>query len=112
MAKHEIEPFVWQHNLNQLSVELEEKIAYVEVNGAHFGDELENFEMQLMKISYDDNNDILEIMFDQLNHLIESPLMICFELHQNILEKVEILDDNDNKNTIIFSDTFSLTNRE
>ena len=109
MAKHEIEPFDWQYKLNQLSIELEKKVANVEVTGANFEDGLENCELQLIKLSYDNHNDILEIMFDQFNHLIESPLSICFQQHQDILESIEIFDDDDNKNVIVFIDPFLVT---
>lgn len=112
MAKYEIEPFDWEYKLNQLSIELKNKVANVEVTGENFGDELENCEMQLIKVSYDNQNDIIEIMFDQLNHLMESPLMICFQQHQDILESIAIYDNNDNKNVILFNDPFSLVNHE
>ena len=110
MAKYEIEPFDWQYKLDQLSIELENKVANVEVTGVNFGDELENCEMQLMKVSYDNYNDIIEVIFDQVNHLIEAPLMICFQQHQDTLVAIEIFDDDDNKNIIIFNDRYSLTN--
>ena len=104
MAKYEIEPFDWQYKLNQLSTDLEKKVANVEVTGANFDGELENCEMQLIKLFYDNHNDIVEITFDQLRHLIASPLSICFHQHQNILESIEIFDDDDNKNIILFID--------
>jgi hypothetical protein len=106
MAKYEIEPFDWQYKLNQLSANLEKKVANVEVTGANFEGELENYEMQLIKLSYDNHYDIIEVMFDQANHLIESPLSICFHQHQDILESIDIFDDNDNKNIIVFIDPF------
>jgi hypothetical protein len=106
MAKYEIEPFDWQYKFNQLSIELEKKVANVEVTGANFEDGLENCEMQLIKLSYDNHYDIIEVKFDQANHLIESPLSICFHQHQDILESIEIFDDDDNKNIILFIDPF------
>lgn len=112
MAKYEIEPFDWQYKLKKLSIELENKMTHVEVTGVNFGDLLENREMQLIKLAYDNHNDIVVIIFDQLNHLIESPLMICFQQHQNILESIEIFDEYDNKNIIIFTDPFLVTNHE
>jgi c-di-AMP phosphodiesterase-like protein len=112
MAKYEIEPFDWQYKLNQLSIELKKKVAYVEVTGENFDDELENCEMLLMKISYDNYSDIMENMFDQLNHLIASPLSICFHQYQDTLESIEIFDNNDNKNTIVFIEPFLVTNYE
>jgi hypothetical protein len=112
MAKYEIEPFDWQYKLNKLSTELEKELISVEVTGNNFGNELENCEMQLMKVSYDNDNDIIEIIFDQLNHIIKSPLSICFHQHQDILESIEIFDDNDNKNTLVFINPLLMTNNE
>jgi hypothetical protein len=112
MEKYEIEPFDWHYKLNQLSIELKNKVANVEVTGENFGDELENCEMHLMKVSYDNQNDILEVMFDELNHLIESPLMICFQQHQDIIEAIVIYDNNDNKNVIFFNGPSPLMNYE
>jgi len=108
MSKLEIEPFDWQYKLNQLSTALAKKVTNVEVTGLSFGDELENREMQLMTLAYDNDNDILEILFDRSNNLIESPLMICFQQHQSKIESIEIYDDNDNKNVILFNDPFLL----
>jgi hypothetical protein len=112
MAKYEIEPFDWQYKLNQLSTDLGKKVANVEVTGANFEGELENYEMQLTKLFYDTHNDIVEITFDQIKHLVESPLSICFHQHQNILESIEIFDDDDNKNIILFIDPFLVSNYE
>ena len=112
MAKYEIEPFDWQYKLNQLSTDLERKVANVEVTGVNFECELENCEMQLTKLFYDNQNDIVEITFDQLKHLIESPLSICFHQHQDILESIEIFDDDDNKNIIFFIDPFLVSDYE
>ena len=109
MAKYEIEPFDWQYKLNQLSIDLEKKVATVEVTGAKFDRELDNCEMQLTKLLYDNHSDIVEITLDQLKHLIESPLSICFHQHQDILESIEIFDDDDNKNTILFIDPFLMS---
>jgi hypothetical protein len=106
MAKYEIEPFDWQYKLNQLSTDLEKKVANVKVTGAKFDGELESCEMQLTKLFYDNHNDNVEITFDQLKHLIEAPLSICFHQHQDILESIEIFDDDDNKNIILFIDPF------
>jgi hypothetical protein len=97
MSKIAIEPFDWQYKLNQLSTALEKKVTNVEVTGLSFGDELANREMRLMTLAYDNDNDILEILFDRSNHLIES---------------IEIYDDNDNKNIILFNDPFSLYNHD
>ena len=112
MAIYEIVPFDWQYKLDQLSMDLEKKEVNVEVSGANFNNRLENCEMQLVKLSYDNHNDIVEIVFDQSNHLIVSPLTICFHQHQDILESIEIFDDNDNKNTIVFIEPFLVTNYE
>lgn len=112
MTTYEIQPFDWQYKLEQLSIALENTMINVEVTGVSFGVQLENREMQLIKLSYDNNKDIIEIIFDQLNHVIESPLSICFQQHQNILETIEIFDDNNNKNIIVFIDPFLVSNYE
>lgn len=112
MIIYEIKPFDWQYKLEQLSIGLENTMINVEVTGVNFGEQLENREMQLIKLSYDNDKDIIEIIFDQLNHVIESPLSICFQQHQNILETIDIFDDNDNKNIIEFIDPFLVSNYE
>lgn len=110
MTKYEIEPFDWQYKLNKLSLELKNKVANVEITGVNFGNEYEGCEMQLLKLSYDKHNDTIEIIFDQFNHLIASPLSICFQQQQDILEAIEIFDDNDNKNIIAFIEPFLVIN--
>ncbi len=106
MKIYEVEPFDWQYKLEQLSIVLENTMINVEVTGGNFAGTLEKREMQLIKLSYDSNKDIIELTFDQLNHSIESPLSICFYQHRNILETIEIFDDNNNKNLIFFTDPF------
>jgi hypothetical protein len=110
MAKYEIEPFDWQYKLNQLSLELKSKKANVEVIGETFGNEYEGREMQLLKLYYDKQNDTIEIKFDQCNHLIESPLSVSFQQHQDILEEIEIVDDNNENNIIEFIEPFLVIN--
>jgi hypothetical protein len=112
MIKYEIEPFDWQYKLDQLSIALENKVAHVKVTGLNLENQIGKSEMKLTKLSYDNHNDILELMFEQLNHLIEAPLTICFQQQQNILEAIEIFDDNANKTIIVFSDPFLVTHHQ
>ncbi len=113
MAKYEIEPFDWQYKLNQISLGLKRKeVVNVEVTGVSFGNENESSEMQLFKLSYDKSKDTIEIIFDQFNHLIESPLSVCFQHHQDILEAIEIVDDDNNNNIIAFTEPFLVINVE
>lgn len=102
MTSYELEPFDWQYRLGQLSVVLRENRTYVEIAGESFADHLENSAIVLKKLSYDYDSDCVEIMLGQSNHMIESPLTISFQQHNDILEAIEILDDNVKKHIIVF----------
>ncbi|MEW6981220.1 DUF5335 family protein [Colwelliaceae bacterium 6471] len=92
MAIHKIEPDNWQQKLNQMSAVLENKITNIEVAGLDIGDQTEAESITLRGFAYDPKSDIVEIIFDELDHNISSPTAIYYSEERGLIDAIEIVD--------------------
>jgi Family of unknown function (DUF5335) len=82
----------WQSYCDRMSKGLLGKQAEIEVTGLPFGDQVAANWLPLLGITYDPNDDLLEIALDGLDHLIQHPREISVEDGIEGLSAMEIVD--------------------
>ena len=90
----------WRPFLDFLSKLLEAKEAEIEVASLAFGDRQQAKWPPLIGITYDPNDDIVEIALEGLDHKIHRPREIYLQNGGAALESIEILDADGGKQII------------
>jgi hypothetical protein len=82
----------WRPFLDALSKLLEAKVAEIEVASLHLGDQVQAEWVQLIGITYDPNDDIVEVALDGLDHMIPRPREIYVDDNVGGMTSLEIVD--------------------
>jgi hypothetical protein len=90
----------WRSYFDQISKALAGERALVEIEGLMFGDRLQARCLPLIGIIYDSKADVLEIAMEGLDHLIHRPREIFVSEGTEGLERVDIVDDGQQKQNV------------
>jgi len=82
----------WRAYFDQLSKVLAGERALVEIEGLALGDRIQARSLPLIGITYDGNDDILEIAMEGLDHLIHRPREILVSEGAEGLERLDVID--------------------
>jgi len=92
MTTRKLEKAEWRPFFDAVSKLLEAKVAEVEVASLDLGDQVQAEWLPLLGITYDPNDDIVEIALEGLDHMIYKPREIYLENGGGGLASVEIVD--------------------
>lgn len=95
MAIARLEKEEWQAYFDTVSKVLVGRRAEVEVDALSLGSQIEAEWLQLLGISYDPRNDVLEIALDGLKHLVERPREIYVDRDALALTSFEVVAGDD-----------------
>jgi hypothetical protein len=96
MATTKLDKAAWQKTFDQLSKsQLVGKEVDIEVTGLEIGDQVEQEWIQLLGISYDPRNDLIEILVEGLDHLISRPREVWVDHGPAGLVSMEVIDADD-----------------
>jgi hypothetical protein len=87
---------------------LEGKQAEIEVASLRLGDQVEAEWLPLLGITYDPNDDVVEVALEGLDHLIPKPLEIYVEDGVEGIAALEVVDGDDEKQIIKLRDPLML----
>lgn len=87
---------------------LEGKQAEIEVASLRLGDQIGAQWLPLIGITYDPNDDIVEVALEGLDHLITQPREVYLEDGSNGVSALEVVDADDVKQIIKFRDPLML----
>jgi hypothetical protein len=90
----------WQAYFDEISKSLAGERALVEIEGLAFGDRTQARCLPLIGITYDSRDDILEIAMEGLDHLIYRPRQIVVSEGAEGLERLDIIDSDDQKQNV------------
>src|SRR5687768_16710121 len=90
----------WQRYFDEISKALKGERAVVEIEGLAFGDRTQARSVPLFGITYDSRDDVLEIAMEGLDHPILRPREIVVSEGAEGLERVDIIDANEQKQDV------------
>jgi hypothetical protein len=92
MATRKLEKAEWHPYFELVSKGLAGKRADVEVVSPAIGDQFEAEGKQLIGVTYDPKDDVLEVALDGLDHMIQHPRLIHVEEESGLLTSLEVID--------------------
>ncbi|HEU4853317.1 MAG TPA: DUF5335 domain-containing protein [Telluria sp.] len=96
MATVKLDKAAWQKTFDQMSKSLlVGKQVEIEVIGLNIGAQIEQKWIQLMGISYDPKDDLIEILVEGLDHLIPKPREVWVDQGATGLASIEVVDADD-----------------
>jgi hypothetical protein len=108
MALSKLEKSQWHAYFDSMSKSLDGKRAEVEVDALAIGSQIEVEWLPLLGITYDSKNDIVEIAFEGLDHIIHKPRDIFVDHTAADLRSLEIVDADDFRHIIKLRDPLML----
>ena len=110
MATAKLDKAAWQKTFDQMSKSLlVGKQVEIEVTGLHIGDQIEQEWIQLLGISYDPKNDLIEILVEGLDHLIHKPREVWVDHGAVGLASMEVVEADDVRQIIRLREPLKLT---
>jgi hypothetical protein len=96
MATQKLDKATWQKTFDQMSKSLlVGKQVEIEVLGLDIGDQIEQDWIQLLGISYDPKDDLIQILVEGLDHLIRKPREVWVDHGAIGLVSMEVIDADD-----------------
>lgn len=96
MATQKLDKASWQKTFDQMSKSLlVGKQVEIEVLGLDIGDQIEQDWIQLLGISYDPKDDLIQILVEGLDHLIRKPREVWVDHGAIGLVSMEVIDADD-----------------
>jgi hypothetical protein len=92
MAERTLARSEWQSYCDRISKSLTGKRAQIEVTGLRVGDQIQAESLPLFGITYDPNDDLVEISLEGLDHLINKPRAISVDEGPEGFTGMEIVD--------------------
>lgn len=108
MATRKLEKQQWHAFFDRVTKMLEGKQTEIEVASLRLGDQIGAEWLPLIGITYDPNDDIVEVALEGLDHLITRPREIYVEDGSNGVAALEVVDADDVKQIIRFRDPLML----
>jgi hypothetical protein len=109
MATSKLEKANWQAYFDHISKTLAGKRAEIEVASLKLGNQIEAEWLPLLGIVYDPKNDLIEILMEDLDHLIRKPVEIYIDVGPSGLSSLEVIGADDVKEIIRLRDPLMLT---
>ena len=101
MATVKLDKAAWQKYFDQMSkTQLVGKQVEIEVTSLNLGDQIEQEWIQLMGISYDPKDDLIEILVEGLDHLIQKPRDVWVDHGPTGLASMEVIGGDDERQII------------
>ena len=100
MTTRKLDKRQWRTVFDRLSKTLEGKQAEIEVVSLCLGDQVEAEWLPLHGITYDPNNDLVEVALEGLDHMIRKPRKVFLEDQSQELMSLEIVDADGTKQVI------------
>ncbi|MEN3385036.1 MAG: hypothetical protein V7608_5080 [Hyphomicrobiales bacterium] len=107
MAK-KLEKSVWKPYFDAVSKILPGKRAEIEVAALNLGDQIEAEWLPLLGITYDPEDDLIEIALEGVDHLIPRPREIWVEAEGLNLSSIEVIDANGVRQIVMLRDPMML----
>ena len=82
----------WQLYCENISDALQESEAGIEVDSVEIGAQVAVRSLPLIGITYDRNDDIIDIAFEGFDHIIEHPRELCIDASPEAVSVLEIID--------------------
>jgi hypothetical protein len=111
MATRKLDKMQWGSFFDGLSKVLEGKQAEIEVASLALGSQVQAEWLPLLGITYDPNDDLVEMALGGLDHMIRKPREIYVENGAGVLASVEIVDANGVKQIVKLRDQLLLPAR-
>jgi len=108
MTIRKLEKKEWKPFLDIISKLLETKDAEIEVASLDLGDQVQAEWLPLLGISYDPNDDLVEVALDGLDHMIPHPREIYLDDGARALTSIEIVDSAGVKQIVKLKDQLAL----
>jgi len=108
MTIRKLEKKEWKPYLDLVSKLLETKDAEIEVASLDLGDQVQAEWLPLLGISYDPNDDLVEVALDGLDHMIPHPREIYLDNGARALTSIEIVDSAGVKQIVKLKDQLAL----
>jgi len=108
MTIRKLEKKEWKPFLDIISKLLETKDAEIEVASLDLGDQVQAEWLPLLGISYDPNDDLVEVALDGLDHMIPHPREIYLDNGARALTSIEIVDSAGVKQIVKLKDQLAL----
>src|SRR5262245_23589095 len=108
MAIRRLEKPEWRPFLDAISKLLEAKEAEIEVASLDLGDQVQAEWLPLIGISYDPNDDIVEVALEGLDHLISKPREIYVEERAERIVALDIVDADDERQIVLLRHPIAL----
>jgi Family of unknown function (DUF5335) len=98
----------WAHYCDNISKALESSDAEIEVSSLELGDQPESDWLPFIGITYDANDDIIDIALEGLDHIISHPKEIRAEMDGVGLQAIEIKDSDGVQHIVKLRDSLAL----
>ena len=108
MTTRKLDKKEWRTFLDGVATMLEGKQAEIEVASLALGDQVQAAWLPLIGISYDPNDDIVEVALEGLDHLISKPREIYVEDGDEGIVALEIVDGDDEHQIVRLRDPIAL----
>ncbi len=108
MAISKLEKSKWQPYFDHISKTLVGKLTEIEVASLKVGDQIEAEWLPFLGIVYDHKNDLVEVLMEDLDHLIRKPVEIYIDVGPAGLTSVEVIDADDYRQIIKLRDPLML----
>ena len=92
MTIQKLEKPKWRPFLDVVSKLLEAKVVEIEVASLRLGDQVQAEWLPLIGITYDPNDDIVEVALEGIDHMIPKPREIYLDNGSGTLSSIEIVD--------------------
>src|SRR5580700_9196810 len=92
MTVQKLEKAQWRSFFDRMASALEGKQAEIEVASLNLGDQIEAEWQELIGISYDPKDDVIEVALEGIDHLIHKPRDIYIDDGAQTLTSLEIID--------------------
>lgn len=99
----------WRPFLDRVTRALEGKRAEVEIASLNLGDQIAAERLPIIGISYDPNDDIVEVALEGYDHLISAPREINVKRDDSEVTAIEIVDSQSLHHIVKLSDPLALT---
>jgi hypothetical protein len=99
----------WRPFLDRVTRSLTGKRAEVEIASLNLGDQIAAERLPIIGISYDPNDDIVEVALEGYDHLINAPREIHPKRDDGQLSAIEIVDADFTRHIVKLSDPLALT---
>ncbi len=92
MAARKLDKSAWKAYFDAISRHLGSRLSEIEVASLDLGDQVEAEWIPLQGITYDPKDDLIEVVMEEIDHMIRNPVEIYVEEGMEGLHSVEVVD--------------------